>query len=238
MARKKASKRRNLVSSIAAVATIAVICLVILANFVWRESRTNMAPDQPKAAVSLTGQMDTFASAEHSISFNYPGEWSAEEIINKQARSLYTSTVTVKTANGRTVAVLSTGGQAAGTCPASSPNLDLSTFDGSKEGIAGLPEEYGYRYSVVRDTDNRYRTAYGITSSPENRTVKVKCPAVNVNGDHRVTPTNKALGLVSFGAQYSANDDSYSSLESAEAYMESEEYRVIRDMITSLSIDS
>ncbi|RYF29619.1 MAG: hypothetical protein EOO17_00610 [Chloroflexi bacterium] len=237
MTRRKASNRRALVTSIAAVATVIVLCLVVWANFFWQKPQPQNTPEL-KSAETLTGQMDTFTSAEHSISFTYPGEWTAEEIINKKDTSVYSSTVTVKTANDRVVAVLSTGGQLGGACPASAPELDVSTFDGSKEGMAGLPDQSGYRYTVVKDVDGVFRTGYGVTSSPENRSVKLKCPALNVNNEYRVSPNNKKLGTVSFGLLYSRDRDGYSSLESAEAYMESDEYHVIRDMITSLSIDS
>ena len=224
---------------------VGLVGFVFWQNFIVQKDMPAVV-ETPVAAPEGTSELTTlkeFRTKQHDISFQYPQDWTVEELVDEGSTDmLYISSTQIKNAQGKLVAQLSLGGGVGGACDDEAPFIATSTFIKDELTVPGIgPTNFGYT-AVDLGVDSKYGVTYGLADSDlPFGDVSVQCPGMAVNYKYIVETANKpAVGSLIFGRwNNGANDDTgvtFSSKADAEAYAKTEEFLQIKAMIESLKI--
>lgn len=243
-------KQQGSAVHIVIIVALAVTLVGLLGFVFWQNF---LAPKDAPAAVETpvvvpeaTSELTTlkeFRTKLHNITFQYPQEWTAEEVVDESSiDSLYISTTQVKNAQGVLVALLSMGGGVGGACDESAPFIATSTPLKDPINVPGIGATY-LAYTIIDlEVDGKYGVTYGLADSDlPLGDVSVQCPGMAVNYKYIVeTDDVPAVGSLMFGRWNSGPDDAnskpFTSKAEAEAYVKTEEFAQIKAMIESLKM--
>lgn len=183
---------------------------------------------QPTSVPSSAGAVSTYTTADGSLSFDHPADWTVTSGAGSPSGG---ASALVTTTDGRQIATLETGLVTGAVCPAEMPYslLDTEPLPALSQG-AEVPRFVfeGRMDPAITDPVRQNTLAYGITAAPEP-TGPDACPIAHF---FPWPPSGAA-----FGGTYdpfAVHPGTPMHVDTPEAYMETEEYRDIRSMITSL----
>jgi len=235
---------------ILAVAVLGLLGFVFWQNFIVKDDQSDTVKTQDSLQQEVEPSTKEFQSRDHNITFKYPADWSVVEDVSADNTSeWYATRVDILNSEGKIVATLSTGGQIGGACSDDAPLIPTFTTIKDSLEVQGIGAT-GFGYTVVENAADNYGIAFGLLEDAESHDNDlqlgndlVRCPGMSINYHYIVTSGDPALGGIIFGSWYAEAQqddlnarDSFTSLEDAKAYAQTDEFKQIEKTIKSLSI--
>lgn len=215
---------------------IVVLALLGVVGFVFWN---NFIKSPPANIQTITNtNIKTFNSKLYDISFQYPTNFTVSEDDSGVQNGLHVIGIDIKDEYGKTVATIGTDFEGGSTCinsddpNAPNPSNNVTVIGSQKLNIAGIDAVY-YSATILQASDTEYNLGYGLSwNTQTDGTSPVDCASVQLQGNTHLSAPSTEYGNLSF---HSA-DESYSTLESAKAFLQTDQYKKIESMIKSLKI--
>ncbi len=231
--------------TILAIAILGTLGYLFYQNFVVKDKQSEASASN-ETQQEVTSVTKEFKSQEHGITFNYPEGWSVtEEQQEGNTADWYASSINIVNAEGVSVAGLNTGGQLGGLCDDEAPLISTSTIIKDPLDLKGVGKT-NFGYTIVETSTDNYGIAFGLAKDDLPSGDKaVQCPGMSVNYRYNISSNTQALGGITFGRWYTETQSTdnmnthrtFKSFEEAKAYAQSDEFKQIKKMIESLSIN-
>jgi len=207
------------------------------------EIRPQLVGDGPAAATTGAPQsLGTSTSPDGRVSFNYPAQWTVQ---SKESSTPGAVNLAVNDAAGKKVAELvfgTQGGGLGGGCATPVPYTVLDyvevplPYNEAFEGV--ITPRFAYR---AMESNGKVLASYGLTSTVGGADGKA-CLIYNVVNGPEESPTYMFASGVQMRSDLSEQEAKaegvlvFNTMDEAIAYRNSEEYRQVKAMITSLKI--
>ena len=228
---KNAQKQRG--STHVVIIIILVLALLGVLGFIFWQNFVNKNEPSGTSGTATSGEggvavkpvtYKTYTTDVYGFSFEYPDTWTLSDPKSSDEEFGVQRSITVNTAEGNKV-VLDIGIRGiGGTCDMEYADT-YKVIDTTTTSIPGT-KPVNFSLTLQPNDDGTFDGYFGLT----NHYVTVGDTRVCSNVFYYLfSPTNNDFGLISF-----RGIKSFSTVEAASAYTESDEYRAIKKMVSSL----
>ncbi len=204
--------------------------------------RPQLLGDGPVATPATGPSLQGYVSPDGRISFSYPAQWTVQA---KESNTAGAVNLAVNDASGKKLAELSYGnkdGGLSGSCTSPVPYTVLDYAEVRLPYNKGFPGIITPRFAYrAMESGGKVLASYGLTSTVGGADGKA-CLIYNVVNGPQESPTYMFASGVQMTAGFSDEDAKaagvlvFRTMDEAIAYRNSEEYKQVKAMITSLTI--
>ncbi len=220
------------------IAILGLLGFVFWQNFIQHKATTPAASTTTSTAATPAVTYKTYTEPSYGISFNYPSSWTVKVVSDPPLNSngLLTLQLTVADSTGQTVANLSTMFQGGQTCD-SSASITLQTSDLTNLSLGGATAPAVYLADIYSDSTGAVKLVYGIApaadASSTNGSSTITC---NDQGSIFARLPIRGVGVKApYGNVAFYNTTTYSTVQDAQAFLQSSTYTQAAQMIKSLT---
>jgi hypothetical protein len=192
-----------------------------------------------KTGLESTVQYKTYTMDKYNLSFKYPSTWSLGEVVIPDSNYPYVNrSMNVKNENSEVMATLMFGVSGiGGTCDSAGPvytNLDSDASSVKAEKT--VTTDFLVVSQSADNGSDMYRAYYGLTDNYTKKGDINICLFYNLFSSGISNDNSKGTYSISFGNGVTAgNGKEFASLDDANKYIASDEYKEIKKMLLSLT---
>lgn len=226
------SQRHKSGNALPVVVIVTIILLGSLGFIFWQNFINNNKNPEKISTIQTKIEYKTYVTDKYNFSFQYPSTWSITETKGVDDNSFYQRSVSIRNADGSTVAEFAVGMQLGGICntPSKYSVLESELTSYSSINYNNDTVLAALSFTIIDNDDGSYGAHYGLTDSYISLGDGMVCSNTFYYNIH---PSISGIYGLGFGNDITSTKK-FSNIDDVRQYIKSDEYAQIKKMVLSL----